>query len=128
VTEAPQRVPGPGEFLVHTSSLNGLDGAVILAGTVGRIGEGAQLTAGKRVFGVAMKPVASERAFAEHVMADEGYGITAAPKELSLVRARRTGPGGLGRRERSRRVRNPVARREALRARRRHGHLRDDRP
>ncbi|MFH8497269.1 alcohol dehydrogenase catalytic domain-containing protein [Streptomyces coeruleorubidus] len=115
VTEAAKPEPGPGEILVkvHASSLNGFDGAVIygvfkdmlehkfpvtlgkdFAGTVEAVGEGVARAAGDRVFGVVMKPVVSEGAFAEYVVVAEGYGITTVPEGLDLDRAGALGLAG----------------------------------
>lgn len=115
VTELAKPEPGPGEILVkvHASSLNGFDGAVIygvfkdmlehkfpvtlgkdFAGTVEGVGEGVARAAGDRVFGVVMKPVVSEGAFAEYVVVSEGYGIAAVPEGLDLDRAGALGLAG----------------------------------
>ena len=115
VTEVAKPEPGPGEILVkvHASSLNGFDGAVIygvfkdmlehkfpvtlgkdFAGTVEAVGEGVTRAAGDRVFGVVMKPVVSEGAFAEYVVVAEGYGVAAVPEGLDLGRAGALGLAG----------------------------------
>lgn len=115
VTELAKPEPGPGEILVkvHASSLNGFDGAVIygvfkdmlehkfpvtlgkdFAGTVEAVGEGVARAAGDRVFGVVMKPVVSDGAFAEYVVVAEGYGIAAVPETLDLDRAGALGLAG----------------------------------
>ncbi|GAB7102510.1 NADP-dependent oxidoreductase [Streptomyces phaeofaciens JCM 4814] len=115
VTEVAKPEPGPGEILVkvHASSLNGFDGAVIygvfkdmlehkfpvtlgkdFAGTVEAVGEGVTRAAGDRVFGVVMKPVVSEGAFAEYVVVAEGYGVAAVPEGLDLDRAGALGLAG----------------------------------
>lgn len=108
VTEVDKPVPGPGEILVrvHASSLNGFDGAVLygflkdmlehkfpitlgkdFAGTVEAVGEGVERAAGDRVFGVVMKPVVNEGAFADYVVVGEGYGIAAIPEGLEFADA-----------------------------------------
>ncbi|MGW1031235.1 NADP-dependent oxidoreductase [Streptomyces antibioticus] len=115
VTEVTRPEPGPGEVLVkvHASSLNGFDGAVIygvfkdmlehkfpvtlgkdFAGTVEAVGEGVTRAVGDRVFGVVMKPVVSDGAFAEYVVVAEGYGIAAVPAGLDLERAGALGLAG----------------------------------
>ncbi|MGW2642832.1 NADP-dependent oxidoreductase [Streptomyces sp. NPDC001348] len=115
VTEVAKPEPGPGEILVkvHASSLNGFDGAVIygvlkdvlehkfpvtlgkdFAGTVEAVGEGVTRAVGDRVFGVVMKPVVCDGAFAEYVVVAEGYAVTAVPEGLDLDRAGALGLAG----------------------------------
>jgi NADPH:quinone reductase-like Zn-dependent oxidoreductase len=112
----PRPEPGDGEVLVRiaASSLNGFDLSVAgghvkgmmehrfpvvlgkdFAGTVEAVGPGvSQFAVGDRVFGVVMKPVLGDGAFAEYVAVGEGFGIARVPDGLDLATAGALGLAG----------------------------------
>lgn len=115
VTDVAKPAAGPGEILVKVgaTSLNGFDGAVVygvfkdmmehkfpitlgkdFAGTVEAVGEGVNRAVGDRVFGVVMKPVVQDGAFAEYVVVGEGYGIAALPESVTDAQAGALGLAG----------------------------------
>jgi NADPH:quinone reductase-like Zn-dependent oxidoreductase len=117
---APQDLPRPepaeGEILVRVaaSSLNGFDGAVAagylkgmmehrfpvvlgkdFAGTVEAVGPGAaRFAVGDQVFGIVMKPVLGDGAFAEYVAVGEAFGVARVPAGLDLATAGALGLAG----------------------------------
>jgi NADPH:quinone reductase-like Zn-dependent oxidoreductase len=114
--ELPTPQVGPGEVLVHirASSVNGFDAAVAagwlrgmmehrfpvvlgkdFAGTVEAVGPGAsRFAVGDPVFGVVMKPVLCDGAFAEYVSVSEDFGIAGVPAGLDLAAAGALGLAG----------------------------------
>jgi NADPH:quinone reductase len=114
--DLPRPEPAESEILVRVaaSSLNGFDGAVAagylkgmmehrfpvllgkdFAGTVEALGPGASRFAiGDRVFGVVMKPVLGDGAFAEYVAVGEGFGVARVPAGLELATAGALGLAG----------------------------------
>lgn len=74
------------------------------AGTVEAVGEGVARADGDRVFGVVMKPVVSEGAFAEYVVVAEGYGSPPSRRAWTWS-GPRSRPGRHRRRQRRRRCR-----------------------
>ncbi|MBI3966261.1 MAG: NADP-dependent oxidoreductase [Chloroflexi bacterium] len=114
--DLPVPEPGPGEVLVRVqaSSVNGFDLAVAagrlkgmmerrfpvvlgkdFAGMVAAIGPGAsRFAVGDRVFGVVMKPVLGDGAFAEYVAVPKSFGNTRLPAGVDLAVAGALGLAG----------------------------------
>lgn len=116
VHDLPTPEPGDGEILVRVqgSSVNGFDGAVAagylkgmmehrfpvvlgkdFAGTVETAGPGAsRFATGDRVFGVVMKPVLGDGAFAEYVTVPEAFGVARVPDGVDTAAAGALGLAG----------------------------------
>ena len=114
--DLPRPEPAEGEVLVRiqASSVNGFDGSVVaghlhgmmehrlpiilgkdFAGAVEARGPGAsRFAVGEPVFGVVMKPVLGDGAFAEYVTVPEGLGIARRPADLDVASAGALGLAG----------------------------------